>query len=143
MTRSMFRSAAAWSAIALLCMAQQCDKRTGDTRARITGEPWRLASVAGKAIELPEGAQVPELRVGDDLSVSGFGGCNRFSGQARLEGGTVAFPGLMRTKMYCANTQAIEEAFMKALAATNAFKVANGELHLLDKDTELATLVRP
>lgn len=130
-------------AMALLCMAQQCDKRNGDARAGITGEPWRLSTLAGKPIELPEGTTAPDLRVGDDLAVSGFGGCNRFSGQARMDGGTVAFPNLMRTKMYCEKTQAIEEAYLKALGAANAFKVEGRTLRLLDKDRELATLVRP
>lgn len=132
-------------ALAVMCMAQQCDKgKAGaDPLAALTTGTWNLATLGGKAIDLPEGVRTPTLQVGPDMAVSGFGGCNRFSGKASMENGAIAFPGIMRTKMFCAAAQPLEEGFMAALNAANAFKVDGGTLRLLDKDRELATLVRP
>lgn len=122
--------------------AQTTTEQGPATNADLTTGVWMLATLDGKAIQLPEGTRTPELTIGKDHSVSGFGGCNRFSGQARVEGASIALPGLMRTKMYCAAVQATEDAFMAALGATNAYRIAGNTLFLLDKEKELATLVR-
>ena len=111
-------------------------------QADLNERTWMLATLDGKAIQLPEGTRTPDLTIGKDNVVSGFGGCNRFSGQARVEAASIAVPGLMRTKMYCAAVQATEDAFMAALGATNAYRITGNTLVLLDKEKELATLVR-
>lgn len=119
------------------------DQATGSTvEADLTAGAWLLATLDGKPIELPEGVPAPSLNIGTDGSVSGFGGCNRFSGQAQMKNGKLSLPGLMRTKMFCEAVQPTEEAFMKALGATNAYRIAGNTLILLDKEKELATLVR-
>lgn len=133
---------------------QKCNKDGGQTTATtdqasvnavdadLTAGAWLLSTLVGKPIELPEGVPAPSLNIGTDGSVSGFGGCNRFSGQAQLKIDKLSLPGLMRTKMYCAAVQATEDAFMGALGATNAYRITGNTLVLLDKEKELATLVR-
>jgi heat shock protein HslJ len=44
--------------------------------------------------------------------------------------------------MYCHDTQETESSFLKALNATNTFKLDGDKLVLLDKATELATLIK-
>ena len=110
--------------------------------ASIFGSRWNLATLAGAAVRMPEGKENPYLSIAEDLSVSGFGGCNRLVGQAKVEGSAVSFPGLGSTKMYCHDTQETESSFLKALNATNTFKLDGDKLVLLDKATELATLIK-
>lgn len=141
----------ALSAVLATGTVQKCNKADGAqtgteqgsaANTDLTAGAWMLATLDGKAIQLPEGTRTPELTIAKDNAVSGFGGCNRFGGQARVEGASIALPSLMRTKMYCAAVQATEDAFMKALGATNAYRITGNTLVLLDKEKELATLVR-
>lgn len=144
------RSRTTWAlALALAFMlgtAQKCDQATEGKQepgAALTDGVWTLTTLDGKAIQLPEGTRAPDLTIDKGHAVTGFGGCNRFGGQAKVDGTAIAFPGLMRTKMYCAAVQATEDAFMTALGATNTYRISGKTLFLLDKDKELATLVLP
>lgn len=108
----------------------------------LNGDRWNLESIAGKAIQLPEGVENPYIALAKDGSLKGFGGCNQLMGSAKLDGSSLSFPGLGSTKMLCPATQPTESAFMGALRSTNTFKLEGDKLTLLDKAKELATLVK-
>lgn len=128
--------------------SEKCDKASATVTeaapavTNIFGTRWNLASIAGNAIRLPEGTENPYLSIAEDLSVTGFGGCNRLMGQAKVDGSAVSFPGVGGTKMYCKETQETETSFLTALRATNTFKLDGDQLTLLDRDKELAKLVK-
>ena len=144
------------TAITLLALAiffpltsEKCAKDSGaattgssSTPASIIGTRWNLATVGGESISLPEGKENPHLSVAEDNRLSGFGGCNRLMGSVKLDGKALSFPGVGGTKMFCAETQALENAFLTALRATNSFTIDGDKLTLLDGSTELATLVK-
>ena len=100
---------------------------------------WMLQSLAGQAIRLPAGAETPWLQMGQDKSLSGFGGCNNLMGQYNLDGATIGFPGVASTKKYCESTQKVEDGFLGALREANSFKLDKGLLKLMQGETELAS----
>ncbi len=130
--------------------SEKCDKDAapaGSTDSSITtasmvGTRWNLTTIAGEAIRLPEGVETPYLSVAEDMRLSGFGGCNRLMGTVKLEGSALSFPGVGSTKMFCKDIQPTETAFLSAMRATNSYRVDGNKLTLLDKETELATLVK-
>lgn len=47
---------------------------------------WRLIALEGEAVELPDGARLPTMTIGQDGSIAGMAGVNRFSGSVDPEG---------------------------------------------------------
>jgi len=66
--------------------------------------------------------------------VSGFSGCNRLIGSYSLEGKTLTFSQLGGTKMFCFDTQELEDKFMKTLSKTHFWKYKRGKLCLFDEN---------
>ena len=130
--------------------SEKCEKaaqaNTGDQPSvdvsTIPGAQWSLATIAGEAIRLPEGATDPFISFDTVGNLTGFGGCNKLMGSVKLDGASLSFPGLGSTKKFCDGTQDLESSFMSALRATNSYKLKGNTLTLLDKSKELATLVK-
>lgn len=132
--------------------SEKCDKDSGSadatpaseaaSKAAMMGTHWNLSTLAGQAIQLPEGIENPYLILPEGDRLSGFGGCNKLMGSVKLDGSAISFPGVGSTKMYCKESQAVETSFLTALRATNSFTLDGDKLTLLDKSKELATLVK-
>ena len=67
------------------------------TVEQLTGQDFRLASVDGKAFD---GANPPSMRFDENMRISG-NFCNRYTGQASLENGTLTVKQMASTKMLC------------------------------------------
>ena len=64
------------------------------------------------------------LEIGEDGSVSGSGGCNRFTGSATIEGDTIKFGDLGSTMMACEEAAMDQEMkFHAALGAARTFRI--------------------
>src|SRR5690349_777607 len=108
--------------------SEQCDKAksadgsstTSAPAASFFGTRWNLASIAGDPIRVPEGVETPYLSVADDKRMSGFGGCTQLMGSVKTEGSAIAFPNVGSTKMYCEQTQQLENSFLTVLRTANA-----------------------
>jgi heat shock protein HslJ len=81
------------------------------------GPTWRLAAVGSKDVAgLATGAATARFEAG---RVSGFSGCNRFTGGYTLDGDSVVVGQLAGTMMACSDPQmAIEKTFRSALTGT-------------------------
>ena len=68
--------------------------------------------------------------------VSGFGGCNRYFGDAEIDGDKIRFGALGATRMACpAAVMDQESRFLAALELVRRWRVEpTGLLHLLDED---------
>ncbi|PWK20348.1 META domain-containing protein [Xanthomarina spongicola] len=75
-------------------------------------------------------------------TVSGFSGCNRFSGTYTLNGNTIKFGSLASTRMACMDSvNTIETKMLEALSNTNTINSENGSISLLkDNVNMLSTL---
>ncbi len=131
--------------LALLLSANTCN--TGSTGATASGTDltgtWVLTELNGAAAEMPEGKEQPYLSF-DSLAqnVNGYAGCNRVFGPVHLNGDSIGFTGLAATRMYCTETQYVEDAFMAALNRTNTYTVKEGRLSFYAGGQQLAVLSR-
>ena len=71
-------------------------------------------------------------------SVSGFTGCNRFSGTYKQNQNTLSFGAMASTKMYCSGSA--ENFFLQVLKDANTFELRNDNL-LLKKDDEVLMIL--
>lgn len=128
-------------ALGLILSANTCsDKGAGADAARAMQGKWVLETVNGEAVHMPEGKEAPYLTVDSAAqNVSGFAGCNRVFGPIKVWGDSISFEGLAATRMYCVETQQVEDAFMGALNGTRTFLVKGDKLTLLG-GKELAVL---
>ncbi|MBU2940873.1 META domain-containing protein [Lacinutrix sp. C3R15] len=62
--------------------------------------------------------------------VSGYAGCNRFSGNYTVEGNHIEFTNIIATRMYCKETMTAEQNVINALEKATTFTIANNELTL-------------
>ena len=76
--------------------------------------------------------------------VSGFSGCNNFSGNYTTEGNTIKFSALGSTKKMCVdkNSNLVESKMMAALGKVTNFEIKGDKLILLDSKTELLTATK-
>lgn len=90
-----------------------CGSFTGNYR--LNGR-WILKKANGEPIEMPDSRDAPYMEINLlEETVSGYGGCNRFHGRAFLENGRITVSKIISTKMYCFDTQEIEDMFLDAI----------------------------
>lgn len=119
-------------ALGLILSANTCADKGTDGSAAMTPEgKWVLVSLNGTEVQMPEGVETPYISVDSTgENVTGFAGCNRMFGTVKTWGDSISFPGLAATRMYCVETQAVENSFMEALNTTRTYSVKGDELEL-------------
>ena len=90
---------------------------------------WVLTDIAGESVPLSGNAYLRFHENGNG-SVEGSGGCNRFSGQYKVEGEKLHVGPLISTRMACPDMRE-ERAFFDALQSADAYRLQTGELVLL------------
>ena len=96
----------------------------------IAGRTWILREIGG---ELAPAQPAVSLLFAPEGRAVGSGGCNRFTGGARIEGSTLALGPLASTRMACAPPQGPQEdRYLQALNAVRRYEIVEGRLHLLD-----------
>lgn len=100
----------------------------------LEGATWRLTGVAqadGQLQVVPGGVEASATFAKG--SVSGSGGCNRYTASYVAEGGKLTIGSAAVTMMACPEPQtAVEQPFMAVLAATMAYRIEEGQLNLLN-----------
>jgi heat shock protein HslJ len=97
---------------------------------------WRM-----KGVDAP--VPVMEFGAAGMPRVSGFAGCNRFSGTFELtEGGRLKFGAMAVTRMAC-DDEAMkrEQEFLEMLGKVNGYRFDGGELLLLENGWEAGRFV--
>ena len=69
--------------------------------------------------------------------VSGFSGCNHFSGTYTIKKDSIIFGKLISTKMYCEKTQVIEDLMFNCLSQINSFSMKENVLILKNDEENL------
>jgi heat shock protein HslJ len=100
---------------------------------------WVFQSIAGSALSLPEGTEMPWLQLAGD-QLQGFGGCNNLMGGYTMEGTKLSFSDIGSTKKYCEGVQPTENAITGLLRQVDGYKMEGGLLKLLGSGKELAAL---
>lgn len=114
--------------VSISCKTQQVAAPA--TPTSITGIEWKLTKMSDVNLSVlakPVTLQLDETKKG----ISGHGGCNGYFGGYQMSGETISFTGLGSTKMFCQDTQAIEDTYFKALGTVQSYKIEGNKLYLL------------
>ena len=87
------------------------------------------------AKEIPE-----ELTISFDVNskqVSGFAGCNNFTGTYNRAGSTISIGPLASTRRFCKRFMDLEQHYLASLETIDSFRLIDGNLELLSKDMVL------
>ena len=103
-------------------------------KSALEGATWRLTQVVhadGQLRAVPNSVEATASFANG--SVSGSGGCNRYTASYTVAAGKLTIGKAASTMMACPEPQtAVEQPFMAALAATRAYQIEDGQLSLLD-----------
>tara|TARA_R110002096_G_scaffold28177_23_gene85560 strand:+ start:432 stop:857 length:426 start_codon:yes stop_codon:yes gene_type:complete len=126
--------------ILLFCFTACSSLNNINPLSLLMGNKWKLAGMMGKSLDVGKFADAaPLLSFMDGGKLSGFTGCNNFSGDFTLEGKILSLnPGAM-TKKACPGTG--ESDFLKALSMVKNFKVVKDKLVLMDGASELLSFI--
>lgn len=99
---------------------------------------WTLSSLSGENLgEFSD--QLPSLDFMDGGKLSGFTGCNSFTGNFTLQEDTISLDFIAMTRRACLGNG--ETHFINALEKVSHFTVGEDKLTLFENGTELMTFV--
>lgn len=118
--------------ILTLSLALSTCTTTATTDALVDRE-WTLVTIDGFPT-LPSGVATPTIRFGADGRLSGNTACNSASAAYTVEGDRLTIEALISTKRACVDPRGneLEVAYVRAVEATRTYRIANGELELID-----------
>ena len=97
----------------------------------LAGTSWRLVELNGQPV-VSGGDTITLAFAADEPRVSGYGGCNQFSGPYTQNGASLRIGPLLATRRACLeeglNTQ--ETAYFQALESTTRYSIEGGQLVL-------------
>jgi putative lipoprotein len=105
----------------------------------LAGVEWEIFELGGRMLTIEDR---PTIAFDSDGHFGLYGGCNRFTGKATIDAGSIAFPErIAGTRQACAEVRAnLEKDVLDALAASSGY-VRNGALLSLTNSNGI-TLVR-
>lgn len=102
---------------------------------------WTAQAIGGRAVDDPARTT---LEIGADGRAFGMGGCNRYSGAARISDAAIALGPMAATRMACPPPQMEQEQrFFDALATVARWRIEDRALLLLDRDGTVAVRLVP
>jgi putative lipoprotein len=126
--------------IGLLFFISCSSSKVQNNGGSLTANKWEVVTIAGKTLDANATKMgIPFVVFSSDSRFNGNTGCNTFVGTYKLENGKLSLePGAI-TKMFCMDAPEME--FLSAIKQTNGYKIAGGELILLNKTTELMKFI--
>ena len=129
----------------LLMNACSCQKKTTENNMKTKlSENTPKEKISGKyTVQLLADNEISAKKVtlnfnSETKTVSGFSGCNHFSGKYKQTEGNILFSSIMSTKMACLDNDT-EQVFMKALSNTTNFQLKKGALILKSDSINVLT----
>jgi heat shock protein HslJ len=112
------------------------DETSKPANIQLINSRWVLRELNGKAVNPSSDVYV---RFVDEITVEGFGGCNKFNGKYATDGADIKIGPLMSTKMAC-NDLSIENQFTSILERISSYNADAKYLYLKNEDGILAKL---
>jgi heat shock protein HslJ len=107
------------------------------TSNQLSGK-WTIQEMNGQALNAADFSRgLPELELQPETNkASGNGGCNRISGEMKLQGEQVTFSKMISTRMACPGpAMTFENAYLQLLSdKTFTYQIQNDQLTLKDQD---------
>ncbi|WP_341676958.1 META domain-containing protein [Niveibacterium sp. SC-1] len=108
------------------CAAPGADKASDPLPLENT--MWNLDQLEGQGIA--GDARPPFVSISSDKTrISGFSGCNRFTGAFKLEGASLSLGPLAGTRMACAQGGELEDRFLRVLGQVDRYAQDAGYLY--------------
>ncbi len=129
--------------LALLMMAG-CTGHEAVTRENLMHHHWVLTSVDQKAVpDKTAGQAQPDLEIGENLTVNGATGCNRYWGQGVLNGSQFKVQRLSSTRRAChAPYNSIEQTLTSVLSSGAEMTLTKDALTLKNDQHTLVFALR-
>jgi heat shock protein HslJ len=108
----------------------------------LEGGPWLLLELNGAVAQLPAGERQPYLLFQrQDGRLTGYAGCNEFTGNYVVQGNLLSFGVFGMTRRFCADTAGdVEQVLLGVLSKVRGWRVEQQMLLILDGDRVLARL---
>ncbi len=120
---------------------RDCDGKK--IRESFTGTIWRLIELDSQPVSLMKNEQRPYFLLNSkDKRLKGFGSCNSISGSYLVKGEVFLIKRLISTRMACPNGVEMETAFVRALDATETFRLESDTLKLLDSEERIIAVLK-
>jgi heat shock protein HslJ len=132
-------------ALATLAACQPSRTASSDVafRSSVAGVDWELMELNAKTASTGAGGRRATLRFdADSARVTGFSGCNRFSGSYTLNGDSLRFGPLVMTRMACTDGMELEHDLSAALEATRRYELSSTQLKLFGPSKAIARFSR-
>ncbi|MBL0380468.1 MAG: META domain-containing protein [Desulfofustis sp. PB-SRB1] len=110
------------------------DCQGNQLEANLTGTFWRLVELNDQPVEAPEGRARAFLSMAADRTLTGYGGCNRFSGTYLVKGDVFLINRHQASRIVCNGAMAAENDFLTALDETETYRLDQSTLDLLDQN---------
>jgi len=123
--------------LAILFTALGCAQETMKPDVTLTNTYWKLVELNGGVVEPGEDRELHMILRGDD-QVSGYAGCNQFTGSVTVTGDGIAFGPIASTRRMCADAMQQEDAFLQALENARRFAVSGENLAIEDASGEVS-----
>lgn len=102
-------------------------KQTSAPELKLTGVRWKLTELMGHPVPATEPDMTPYLQFGEDGRVSGFAGCNQFTGAYELDGLSLRFKPMATTEKACLNG-ATEQQFLTTIQSIDNYSLNDSDL---------------
>lgn len=93
----------------------------------LTGVRWKLTEIMGQTTATTEPDLTPYLQFAEDGRVSGFAGCNQFTGAYETDGLRLTFKPMATTQKACLNAS-IEQQFLTTLQGVDNYSLNDSGL---------------
>lgn len=88
----------------------------------LTRTYWKLVELNGAAVKPGEGKELHMILSGEDR-VTGYAGCNQFTGSATVAGDGLSFGPIASTRRMCQDAMQQEGAFLQALESAHRYDI--------------------
>lgn len=92
---------------------------------------WKLVELNGGPVQQGEGKELHMIIRADDR-VSGYSGCNQFTGSVTASGDGLSFGPVAGTRRMCEGVMEQESAFLLALESAHRFTISGEDLAITD-----------
>ena len=104
----------------------------------LIGNNWFLKKIYSDSGTVDVKNDIANLKFdAEKKSAGGKGGCNNYGTKYTVNNDQINFKDLFSTKMFCENSQSIENKFFRALEEVNRYEAREGQLLLYKNDSLL------
>lgn len=114
------------------CESTKVGTMSSGNDAPLTGTYWKLTELMGQPVKNQAGNKEMHIVFSkDENRVSGFSGCNRFTGSfTTQEGNRLQFSQMAVTQMACINEMVTEKLFLEMLQKADSYSILGNDLSL-------------